>query len=236
MSTSTSTSECIPDATSAERAEAATTARPKAGSSARGLQRAVRTLLTVATVVVGILAARSSLADHYTIPSGSMLPTIHVGDRVAVNKSAYGLRVPFTDWKVVDGAGPRRGDVVILESPEDGTVLIKRVVGLPGDRVAVHQGQVQLDGRWVPIALGEEGLVEALGPRPHPVGLDAGGGPDFGPVTVPDGHYLVLGDNRGESRDGRSFGFVPRSAVLGKAVAVYHRDGAPWPSLIWKEL
>ncbi len=208
----------------------------RAASRARGLRRLSRTLVAILTVVLGILAARSSLADHYTIPSGSMLPTIKIGDRVAVNKLAYGLRVPFTDWVVVGGSGPASGDVIILESPEDGTVLIKRVVAVPGDFVAVRDGQVFLNGRFAAIEREAEGLVEALGSARHPVDLDYGGGPDFGPVEIPQGQYLVLGDNRGESRDGRIFGLVPRRAVLGKAMAVYYRDSADWPSLVWKEL
>ena len=159
-----------------------------------------------------LLTARASLADHYTVPTGSMLPTVHVGDRVVVLKAAYGLRLPLTQVWLTEVETPTRGDVVALTSPEDGRVLLKRVVAVDGDRVSVRGGAVTLDGEAVP--------------EPHR-SLLLGGGPDFGPVRVPDGRVLVMGDNRGGSHDGRLFGFVPVEAILGRAVAVYLRDGTP---------
>ncbi len=176
-----------------------------------------------------VLIARSTFADHYTVPSGSMEPTVRVGDRIVVHKSAYGLRVPLTQVRLTPAELPARGDVVVLESPEDGMVLLKRVVAVSGDVVAVEGGRVVIDG--VPVVVESDRGVEWLGPLPHPVALGMGG-PRFGPVEVPPGKLLVLGDNRGESHDGRSFGFVDREAVLGRAVAVYLREGA----LRWIEL
>lgn len=172
-----------------------------------------------------VLTARASFADHYVVPSGSMEPTVHVGDRIFVNKLAYGLRVPLTDVYVVDANGPARGDVVVLTSPEDGRVLLKRVVALPGDRVRVEDGAVEIDGVSAPIARDAGAATETLGDASHQLELSHGGGPDFGPVTVPADHYLVLGDARGNSQDGRYFGFVAKSAILGKAAAVTMRDG-----------
>lgn len=173
----------------------------------------IRDLVSLAALVVGLLAARSSLADHYTVPSGSMQPTVHEGDHIAVNKLAYGLRVPFTHVRLVSFDGPAHGDVVVLDSPEDGRVLLKRVAALPGDRVAVHDGEILIDDK----------------PLPHHyrISLDAGGGPDVEPTVVPKDHYLVLGDNRGDSHDGRYFGFVNRDAILGRAVAIVGRDRRP---------
>jgi signal peptidase I len=173
----------------------------------------MRDLVSLAALVVGLLAARSSLADHYTVPSGSMRPTVYEGDHIAVNKLAYGLRVPFTHVRLVSFEGPARGDVVVLDSPEDGRVLLKRVVALPGDRVEVSAGEILIDGT----------------PLPHhyDISLDAGGGPNVAPVEVPAERYLVLGDNRGDSHDGRYFGFVRREAILGRAVAIVGRDGEP---------
>ncbi|MBX3187529.1 MAG: signal peptidase I [Labilithrix sp.] len=185
-------------------------------------RRALRTLFQLASAAAVAFTARASFADHYRVPSGSMEPTVHVGDRIVVAKAAYGLRVPLSDAYLVRYAAPARGDVVVLEPPDRpdkdatdadafGSVLLKRVVAVEGDRVEVREGQVLIDGRKV-----EE-------PR---ITLDAGGGPDLGPVIVPRGKVLVLGDNRGNSRDGRAFGWVDRDRILGRAFAVVTRDGA----------
>jgi signal peptidase I len=184
-----------------------------------------RDIVMLGVVVGATFTAKSSLADHYYVPSGSMLPTVHVDDRVLVNKLAYGLRVPIVDNYLVTFGGPARGDVVVLNSPEDGKVLLKRVVAVAGDEVHVAGGQLELNGRAVPVAPAGDGFVEELGAAPHPLDLDAGGGPTFGPVRVPEGQFLVLGDNRGNSHDGRMFGFVRMKDILGKASVVFMRDG-----------
>lgn len=157
-----------------------------------------------------------------------MIPTVHEGDRVIVSKAAYGLRLPLSSAWVARWSEPARGDVVVLESPTDGIVLLKRVVALPGDTIEVRGGHVILNGKRVKATDREE----TLDGRPHPLSLAAGGGPDFGPSTVPTGKVLVIGDNRGNSRDGRMFGFVGLDTVIGRAIAVYSRDG----SLVWNEL
>lgn len=187
----------------------------------RSLGRDLASLLVAGAIV---LFARSSLADHYFVPSGSMEPTVHVDDRIFVNKLAYGVRVPLADVYAVELAQPARGDVVVLTSPEDGIVLLKRVVAIPGDRVRVVSGELELNGVHVPVASHDGGVVERLG-APHAISLDDGGGPDFGPVTLPRDRYLVLGDNRGNSKDGRFFGLVERDAIKGRAVAVIARSG-----------
>ncbi|NUP09403.1 MAG: signal peptidase I [Polyangiaceae bacterium] len=174
------------------------------------------------------LTARASLADHYVVPTGSMIPTVHEGDRVIVSKAAYGLRLPLSNAWVTRWADPKRGDVVVLESPTDGVILLKRVVALPGDNIEVRDGHVILNGKRVKANDREE----TLDGKPHPLSLANGGGPDFGPSKVPAGKVLVMGDNRGNSRDGRMFGFVDEDTVLGRAVAVYSRDG----DLVWNEL
>lgn len=176
----------------------------------------VRSLVSLSAAALVVSTARASLADHYRVPSGSMEPTVHVGDHIVVSKLAYGVRLPVTERYLVRFAAPERGDVVVLEPPEPlpglGAVLLKRVVARSGETVEVRDGHVWIDGhevaeRWASVA--------------------EGGGPDFGPSRVPDGHVLVLGDNRGNSRDGRSFGFVPVGHVLGRAEAVVARDGRP---------
>jgi signal peptidase I len=180
---------------------------------------------------LALFAARSSLADHYYVPTGSMIPTVSIGDRVVVSKLAYALRLPFTDVRLTTGGTPARGDVVVLRSPEDGTTLLKRVVAVPGDDVAVWGGRLWINGALVPTvaapgqAVPDAVYEERLGATGHAVRLTAGGGPDFGPTRVGPDQILVLGDNRGESHDGRAFGLVDRGAVLGKVLGVWMRDG-----------
>jgi signal peptidase I len=140
-----------------------------------------------------------------------MEPTVDVGDQVCVDKRAYGLRVPMSETYVLRGADPARGDVIVLDSPPDGQVLLKRVVAVPGDVVAVHDGRVTIDGASVASREVDGGVEEFLG-RPHSLWTEYGGGPDFGPTRVPEDKYLVLGDNRGNSKDGRYFGWVDRGA------------------------
>ena len=186
-----------------------------------------RDLVSVLGASAIVLVARGSLADHYAVPSGSMEPTVQVGDQICVNKMAYGLRVPVSQRYLVRGTDPARGDVVVLSSPSDGEVLLKRVVAVPGDLVEVSDGRVTIDGMPAPLRERDGGLVEELGGREHSLSTEYGGGPDFGPTRVPKGEYLVLGDNRGNSRDGRYFGWVARGAILGRAAAVCLREGKP---------
>lgn len=195
-------------------------------------KKLLRDVSTLAALVLVILAARSSLADHYYVPSGSMLPTIDLGDRILVNKLAYGLRVPFSNWYLVESEGPRPGDVVICESPEDGEVLIKRVVGIPGDTITIRSGRITTNNVVAPIQSTDQGLIETIKEKSHPVTLSAGGGPDYGPRRIPKNKYLLMGDNRGNSHDGRMFGLVDRSAILGRAVGVFlGREGFIWKTL-----
>lgn len=184
-------------------------------------------------MLVVLLAFRSSLADWYDVPSGSMQPTILVGERVVVNKLAYGLSVPFAGWRVATWAGPERGDVVTFPKPGTGQRMVKRVVAVAGDVVAMRDGRLVLDGESVPYRRDEpsvwplrpedpfahEWWLEELDGTPHPVmTTDALARlRDWGPVQVPAGHVLVLGDNRDNSADGRVFGWVPVDSVEGRA-------------------
>ncbi|MDY0108386.1 MAG: signal peptidase I [Candidatus Krumholzibacteria bacterium] len=189
-------------------------------------------------VMLGVLLTfRSSLADWYDIPSGSMQPTILAGDRVVVNKLAYGLKVPFTRCQAAAWAAPKRGDIVTFASPADGERLIKRVVAIGGDQVAMRDGRLWLNGALVPYTQDSppayplqpadvpphRWLREHLPGGPaHPV-MAADARPrlrDWGPVRVPAAHVLVLGDNRDNSADGRVFGFVPYARLEGRAEAV----------------
>jgi signal peptidase I len=194
-------------------------------------RRIARELGVIAAFALVLMSARSSLADHYTVPTGSMLPTIELDDRIVVNKAAYGLHVPFTTTYVTRFDGPQVGDVVVLDSPEEAKVLLKRVVGVPGTRVEVRGGQICIDDQPAPVEQRAGGLYERLGGVLHQVRLTNDGGPDYGPVTIPEGRYLVMGDNRGDSHDGRSFGLVSREAILGRAMGVFWRGGPAWDGL-----
>ena len=167
--------------------------------------------------------ARTSFANHYQVPSGSMEPTLYPGDRVAVDMSAYGLRVPYTDLQLVPRGVPQRGEVVVFKSPADGTRLIKRVVAVGGDRVRLVDGRLHING--AAMASAEHPAAEVFGERVAQLGLDMGGGPDIGDLTVPAGKLLVLGDHRGNSADGRYFGLVEAGKIYARAVAVYWRSG-----------
>jgi signal peptidase I len=157
---------------------------------------------------------RGSLADHYLVPSASMAPTLLPGDRVVVDKRAYGLNVPFTEIRLIAGHEVARGDIVIFDAPDSGTRLIKRVVAVGGDLVEVRGGRVFIDGRE----------------QPDHANLAYGGGPEVPATRVPAAHVLVLGDSRGNSRDGRWFGFVPVASLYAKALRVYYRsdEGPVW--------
>lgn len=192
---------------------------------------------TIFLVVFVILPVKSSLADFNWVPTGSMNPTILEGDLVFVNKVAYDLRVPFTLHRLAAWSAPHRGDIVICFAPDDGTRLVKRVVGLPGDEISMANGRLFINGQPATQMPADPDLfqdltphtkalslvaMEQLGPVTHPV-LALPGRPalrSFGPLAVPEGRYFVMGDNRDNSRDSRFFGFVARKAVVGKAVGV----------------
>ncbi|WP_269792462.1 signal peptidase I [Stenotrophomonas sp. Iso1] len=188
-----------------------------------------REALPLAVMLLLLFAARDSLANHYQVPSGSMQPTLQPGDRVAVDMRAYGLRLPFTNVRLLANGQPQRGDVAVFDSPADGTRLIKRVVAVAGDHVALHEGYLSINGQPLQQSLAHE----AFGGKQVQLDLDEGGGPDITDITIPAGKLLVLGDHRGNSFDGRFFGLVDADTVYGKALAVYWRrgDGPRWQRL-----
>ncbi len=191
-------------------------------SKVRRLLREGTSVLAAAAVA---LVARSSLADHYVVPTGSMLPTVQLDDQVFVSKLAYGLHLPLLPGYVARFGEPARGDVVVLNAPDTGIVLLKRVAAVPGDRVQVRGGALEVNGRAVVIDERDGIPYEALGAEPHALDLSDGGGPDLGPVTLPPNRYLVLGDHRGNSRDGRYFGLVDGDAIFGRVKGVLLRGG-----------
>jgi signal peptidase I len=170
-----------------------------------------------------LAAARDSFANHYYVPSGSMEHTLEVGDRVAVDMRAYGVRLPFTDVQMLATGRPERGDIAVFDSPEDGMRLIKRVAAVAGDEVDLSEGRLSVNG--VAMQALDQADTELFKQHRARLNLAYGGGPDLHGITVPAGEVLMLGDARGNSHDGRFFGFVPASKLYGRAVAVYYRRG-----------
>ena len=196
------------------------------------LENTVRQALPLVVACAIVLAGRASLADHYVVPTGSMRPTVEAGDRVIVNKLAYGVRVPMTERWLVRYAAPKVGEVVVLDSPEGGTVLLKRVAAAPGDTVVVVEGRIVLNGKPADVRGSADAVVEELNGVTHRIRLTWGGGPAYGPAVVPEGMYLLMGDNRGDSHDGRSFGLVRGEAILGRAGKIYFSGGG----FAWRDL
>ena len=193
-------------------------------------------------VLLFVLVLRSFLAEPFRIPSESMMPNLLVGDFILVNKYDYGLRLPVLNRKVVANNLPRRGDVVVFRypgrfpgDPEEGTDYIKRIIGLPGDRIEVAEDMVRINGTAIEYqpdgvfvgsgsALDNSGtdiLIEQLPERPHTI-LNQPGTPFLaGSWTVPEGHYFAMGDNRDHSADSRDWGMVPEKNVVGRAMIIW---------------
>ena len=179
-----------------------------------------------------MLMFRSAVADWYEVPSGSMQPTIQIGDRILVDKMAYDLRLPFSSVSLKKQADPRQGDIVVFVSKVADNRLVKRVIGVPGDVVAMHNNVLTINGKQVSYvnsdsvyeAADTAVLVEQLSQISHQVKLAAYSGVQnsFAAGRVPQGHYLVLGDNRDNSADSRVIGFVPRDEIIGRASKVLY--------------
>jgi signal peptidase I len=171
-----------------------------------------------------LFASRSSFADWYVVPTGSMLPTIVEGDRIFVDKMAYRLEVPFTDIEIMQTGEPKRGDIVVFNSEKAGNRLVKRLIGEPGDRIAMYQNRLVINGVEIDYTDSESELTktEHLDNVAHIVQFlpVAEARDNFAEVVVPQGHYLVLGDNRNNSADSRFYGFVPAIEIQGRAKKV----------------
>jgi signal peptidase I len=182
-----------------------------------------------------LFCVRSAVLDWNRVTSGSMAPAIPSGTRILVHKCAYDLRLPFTTLRILARHGPRRGDVIVFRSPEDGHLLVKRVIGLPGETVALNRNKLAIDGQlatYVQLhAQGSSGdgptsgfvyfLEEHKGSR-RVISQDErslhDGQHTFGPQQVPANEYFVLGDNRDLSDDSRHFGFISRHRVIGRVL------------------
>lgn len=187
---------------------------------------------------------KSAIADWNDIPSGSMKPTILIGDRVFVNKLAYDLKVPYTTLHIAQWSDPKRGDIVVFYSPENGKRLIKRVVGIPGDTLGMRQNRLFINGQLVKYEPLQKEIIdqiehdqqsryvffnENLTGQQHAVMFSKSRSSlnTFGPVIIQDGQYFMMGDNRDHSADSRFFGFVDRKLIVGRAaVVVVSREGS----------
>ncbi len=187
-------------------------------------------------IVLIVLLLRSFLVEPFRIPSGSMMPTLLIGDFILVNKFAYGIRLPVLNTKVVEMGEPERGDIVVFRYPKQPTVdYIKRVIGLPGDKIAYYNKQVYINGKRIKqISLGRyQGVgqgrnmtgalhfVEQLPDVEHSILILEGLPSIEGVYEVPQGQYFVMGDNRDNSNDSRYWGFVPEQNLVGKAFFIW---------------
>ena len=184
------------------------------------------------TFMLCMIVFRSAVADWNVVPTGSMQPTIRIGDRILVDKLAYDVRLPLTHVSLLHLADPQRGDIVVLDSQAAHERLVKRVIGLPGDQVAMHANVLFINGHAARYAAGSySGIhddlrdpahydIERYGVMSHAIRLSDGRpspASNFGPVQVPPGQYLLLGDDRDNSMDSRYFGFFPSTEIVGRA-------------------
>lgn len=189
-------------------------------------------------ILLIVLLFRSFLFEPFKIPSGSMIPTLLVGDFIVVNKYAYGLRLPVTNQKIVPIGEPKRGEVVVFRYPVDPRVnFIKRLVGLPGDTITYRDKQLYVNGEPVPKtpvgrftsqdvkcytpSADAVRYQEMLGDISHELLVHENSGGKEGQWVVPEGHYFVMGDNRDRSNDSRMWGFVPEENLMGRAVGIW---------------
>ncbi|PHS25433.1 MAG: signal peptidase I [Methylophaga sp.] len=186
-------------------------------------------------IILVVLVIRSFIAEPFRIPSGSMLPTLRIGDFILVNKFAYGVRLPVINTKIIDVGEPQRGDVFVFRYPKNPKVdYIKRVVGLPGDTVGYFNKTIYINGEEVAQSVQEKnidlvGLVpmnyelrmEKLGEHQHQLFVDPNRNMLEGEVVIADGHYFAMGDNRDNSNDSRVWGPVPEENLVGKAFFVW---------------
>jgi len=169
----------------------------------------------IAIAILLALFIRTFVVQAFKIPSGSMLPTLLIGDHLLVNKFIYGIRVPFSGKVLVPLKDPKSGDIIVFKFPKDRTIdYIKRVVGVPGDKIEVKNKKVYRNDK-----LAEDPFAHFTSTTILPGSVSPKD--NFGPITVPEGKYFVMGDNRDNSSDSRFWGFVETNDVLGKAMIIY---------------
>ncbi|HYV98572.1 MAG TPA: signal peptidase I [Gemmatimonadaceae bacterium] len=221
---------------------------------------------SIAGTIAIFLLLRAFVVEAYRIPSGSMVPTLLIGDWLFVNKLRYGPHIPFTSWNLPGYAKPKRGDVAVfvspnqIDQPEDPTpTLVKRIQGLPGDTLYMRDGMLYLNGEARPLPHKPDTAgadphstsplfswqkeyalkTSRFGPAPEQPDLD-----NWGPIVIPPGFYFMMGDARYQSKDSRYWGIVPRANFRGRPMFVYYSynaddsdRAAPWLTDIrWRRI
>ncbi len=202
---------------------------------------------SIGVAVAIALLLRAFVIEAFQIPSGSMIPTLEIGDHIFVSKFSYGLGIPFTNKKILQFRDPARGDVIVFKYPLGTDIdYIKRVVGLPGDKVEIRRNEIFINGRSMPREHLTEPCHHAEGPRLEGMAMerecdlwsesldghvhrtihDLGRVPtDFEPIVVPNDSVFVMGDNRDNSNDSRFWGTVQRDLIKGRALVVWWSRG-----------
>ena len=208
-------------------------------------------------VILIVFLIRSFVVEPFRIPSGSMLPSLHIGDFILVNKYSYGVRIPVANVKIADSGHPRRGEVMVFRFPGNPSInYIKRVVGIPGDHILYKDKKLyingapmdQSDGRPYFFDSGSDAhgealrLMENLGGVKHDILTTGRQDLPLPEIVVPDGQYFVMGDNRDHSNDSRYWGFVPDQNLVGKAFLIWFSwdmaddSKAFWQRIVWKRI
>ena len=184
-------------------------------------------------ILLIVLVFRSFAFEPFRIPSGSMLPTLHVGDFILVEKFSYGLRLPVLHYGIFNTGEPERGDVIVFRFPPDPSqTFIKRLIGLPGDRIVYSNGQLEINGDKIKLTQPDSGADkllfqnriharEHLPGAEHSILLKPGSRAGGREWRVPAQHYFVMGDNRDNSNDSREWGFVPENRLVGRASFIW---------------
>jgi len=212
------------------------------------LQNFKKELIPTALLLLAVFAFRSTFAEPYAVPTGSMEPTILPGDRLFVSKMAYSLKLPFIGISVLETGKPQRGDIIVFKYPRDPSIdYVKRLIGLPGDQIEVNDGKITLNGN--PLPLSEpvnssddrtmtyreslDQVVHFVQRLPHvPMSQTQ-------KIIVPEKHYFFMGDNRDNSNDGRYWGFVPEEYLKGKALRIWfslNSQNSGLPTVRWERI
>ncbi len=229
----------------------ATESKNKTGKEKNRKQWLIENVTSLGLALFLVLIIRSSVIEAFKIPSGSMIPTLLVGDYIFVNKFSYGLKVPFTEWFMdkplfmINADPPKRGDIIVFKYPRDESIYyIKRVIGTPGDTIEVRNKIVYVNGEPVPrnpLESDKEAAIrdridenkyakdylkiskESFTDRDYVMMTDESQymSAQFGPINVPNERYFVMGDNRDHSHDSRIWGFVPFRNIKGRAVVIW---------------
>ena len=201
-------------------------------------------------IILLVLVIRSFIAEPFRIPSASMLPTLHIGDFILVNKFSYGIRLPVLNSKILDTGSPERGDVIVFRYPQQPEIdYIKRVVALPGDRVGYFDKTLYINGEVQSqqalstddeissqISASSEVFYELIDDNKHMIALETNRPGAEGEMLVPEGHYFVMGDNRDNSNDSRVWGPVPESHLVGKAFMIWMSWDLDAGGIVWSRL